>query len=61
MTTENTNEPSLSEMLRITGGHVTNLAQLATFLERASEEVSKMEQAIAFLQQRVTELEAAQK
>lgn len=57
MTTENTPEPTVSEMLRITGGHVGNMAQLATFLERASEEVAKMEQTIAQLQQRVAELE----
>lgn len=59
--TENTNPPTVSQMLRITSGHVSNLSQLSTFLESVAEEVDKMEQVIAQLQARVAELEQAQK
>jgi phage shock protein A len=45
--------PSVGQMLRLTG------ANTATFMEQVAEHVEKLEEEVARLSQRVTELEAA--
>jgi hypothetical protein len=58
MDTENLTPPkSVSEMLRVTSSHVTNLSQLGEFLIKVADEVAGMEATIAQLQERITELE----
>jgi len=55
MTEEVQQQPSVAEMLRVTGENT------AEFMKQVADHIDKLEQAVVQLQQRVTELEESQK